>query len=56
MTELWDVYIWPIDNANNVRLVAKDVDYDTAMKHYEQWFETNIYDAYMVPAGSKLFV
>ncbi len=56
MVELWDVYIWPIDNAGQVRLVAKNVDGDKAQEIYDRYFDTNIYDAYMVPAGTKLFV
>lgn len=56
MKELWDVYVWPMDCAGNVTLVAKGVDYDTAMEHYNKWFDTNIYDAYMVPTGTKLFM
>ena len=54
--KLWDVYIWPIDNAGQIRLVAKEVDYDKAQEVYDRYFDTNIYDAYMVPAGTKLFV
>ena len=52
----WDVYIWPIDSAGQVRLVAKEVDYDKAQEIYDRYFDTNLYDVYMVPAGTKLFV
>ncbi len=50
----WDVYIWPIDNANAVTLVAKDVDSDTAQEVSDRYFQTNIYDTYLVPAGTQL--
>lgn len=50
----WDVYIWPIDNADAVTLVAKDVDSDTAQEVSNRYFQTDIYDTYLVPTGSKL--
>lgn len=52
----WDVYIWPISNADAVRLVAKDVDSDTAQEISNQYFRTNIYDTYLVPTGTQLYV
>lgn len=39
---------------NAIKLVAKDVDSDTAQEISDQYFRTNIYDTYLVPAGSKL--
>lgn len=56
MKDLWDVYIWPIDNAGDVRMVAKAVEHNEAQEVYDRYFNTNSWDAYMVPAGTKLFI
>ena len=56
MKDLWDVYIWPIDNAGYVRMVAKAVEHKEAQEIYDRYFNTNSWDAYMVPAGTKLFI
>lgn len=53
--DLWDVYIWPIDNTGRVSLVAKAVTHEKAQEVYDRYFDTNLYDAYMVPTGTKLF-
>lgn len=52
----WDVYIWPIDNPGNVSMIAEDVDSDTAQELSNRYFNTNIYDAYLVPTGTKLMI
>ena len=54
--DLWDVYIWPINNANSVRQVARAVTYKKAQEIYTRYFDTNMFDAYMVPAGTKLYI
>lgn len=50
----WDVYIWPISNPGNVSMIAKDVDSDTAQELSNRYFNTNIYDAYLVPTGTDI--
>ena len=52
----WDVYIWPINNPDSVKLVAKDVDSDTAQEISNRYSQTNIYDNYLVPTGTKLYI
>lgn len=55
MKDLWDVYIWPINNAGQIRIVAKAVDFNKAQEFYNHYFDTNLYDAYMVPTGTDQF-
>lgn len=52
----WDVYVWPISNPGLVTIVATNVDSDTAQELSDQYFKTNIYDTYLVPTGTKLYI
>ena len=52
----WDVYIWPISNPENVSMIAKDVDSDTAQELSNNYFRTNLYDTYLVPTGTQLYI
>ena len=56
MNDLWDVYIWPINNASAVRRVGASLPYDDAVKIYNGYLEGDQYDAYMVPEGTKIYL
>lgn len=46
--DLYDVYIWPIDDASHVTLIAKEVTLDESEEVYDKYINTNIYDVYIV--------
>lgn len=52
---LWDVYVWPITDASEVKKVATSIAYKPATVLYNHYLEHTDWDAYMVPAGTKLF-
>lgn len=56
MKDTWDVYIWPINDASFVKRVASNVSFEKAMTIYDKYMNGSIYDVYMVPAGTKLYI
>lgn len=56
MNNTWDVYIWPINDASFVKCVASNVSFEKATAIYNKYMDGSMYDAYMVPAGTKLFI
>ena len=56
MENLWDVYIWPINNPSIVTCVAKGISHEKAVEMYNRYLNGTYYDPYMVPAGTKLYI
>ena len=56
MDTKWDVYIWPINDASFVKRLASNVSFEEAKAIYDKYMNGSTYDAYMVPAGTKLFI
>lgn len=56
MKTKWDVYVWPINDASFVKRVADHVSFEEAKTIYDKYMDGSMYDAYMVPAGTKLFI
>ena len=53
----WDVYIWPVNAAGFVRIAAKNVKHSEAQeicKYYMDAIGMIVWDAYMVPTGTKI--
>ena len=46
--DLYDVYIWPIDDSSHVTLIAKAFPLDEAQEVCDKYMATNIYEAHMV--------